>query len=208
LGSDPATRRLALQWGVLCSLFATVFSGAVLLMLQQDNWRLESALRERDATVHHLEAQGARLMGELDTATANLSATAEEVARLQEQAQALEGNANQLSQEVARFHGSYAQLQQERSGLIDRVLELEQERTMALRRSVPLEELQLAIRETIARKQAARSFFTPTRNRGYLVWDGRSTMAVSDRSSRPVGRDSFVQVRVHEPQVWGQTPSD
>lgn len=171
------TRWEALRWGLLCGLFVAMLCGGALLALQQDNWRLETVLQARNATVEHLGAQGARLQGELDTAIANLSATSEEVARLHEQTQALEGNAHRLSQEVARFQDSYVQLQQERSALIDRVLELEQERTVISRRSVPLEELHQVIRETIARKQATRSLFTQAGNRGYL------------------------QVRVHEPEL-------
>lgn len=202
-GRDPATRREVLQWGLLCGLFVAMLCGGVLLALQQDNWRLETVLHARNATVEHLGEQGARLQGELDTAIANLSATSEEVARLHEQAQALEGNAHQFSEEVARFQHSYAQLQRERSALIDRVLELEQERSIVSRRSVSLDELHVVIQETIARKQATRSLYSwvlpgterdqwvKAGNRGYLVQDGRST--ASDRPS--------IQVRVHEPEL-------
>ena len=160
LGRDPATRRERLPWGLVCGLFVAMLCGGVLLALQQDNRRLETILHARNATVKHLGEQGARLQGELNTAIANLSATAEEVARLHDQAQALEGNAHQFSEEVARFQHSYAQLKRERSALIDRVLELEQERSIVSRRSVSLDELQLVIQETIARKQAARSLYS------------------------------------------------
>ena len=194
LGRDPSTRRVALRWGILCGLFVAIFC-----------WQLGGAILDgRHAMIQRLEEHGTHLRSALDSAMMNLRATSDEVERLSQQAQALEGRAQALSQEVTQFQQSSAALHQERSALIDRVLELEQARAALIRRSVPVDELQLAIRETIARKQAAQSFFsrvlpgTTERHqwvragsRGYRIQDGQRATP-----SRP-----FVEVHVHEPEL-------
>ena len=91
-------------------------------------------------------------------------------------------------------------LRQEREALIGRILELEQERLAITQQSVPLGELQLAIREAIDRRHAAfgaprvvSARVTPRAglgNRGNLT-----------RKDRPAAGRSPVWIRVHEPEL-------
>jgi hypothetical protein len=190
---DPSTRRVALRWGILCGLFVAIFC-----------WQLGTILDGRHAMIQRLEEHGTHLRSALDSAMMNLRATSDEVERLSQQAQALEGRAQALSQEVTQFQQSSAALHQERSALIDRVLALEQARAALIRRSVPVDELQLAIRETIARKQAAQSFFSRvlpgTTERHQWVRAGSRGYRIQDGQRATPGRP-FVEVRVHEPQL-------
>lgn len=162
--------------------------------------KLTSALKKRDALIEALERQSTQLKRELATTTSRLEFTSAEVAQLGEQAQALEGKAQQFGQEFIRLQDSSVALRQEREALISRILELEQERLTITQRSVPLGELHLAIRETIARRHDAFGAprIVPARgmtraglgNRGYLT-----------RKGRPAVSRSPVSIRVREPEL-------
>jgi archaellum component FlaC len=172
--------------------------------VQQQNSELIASVQRRDAIINYLGKEGQRLKFELGEARRYLAETANEVARLDVQAQLFGRQVDRLTQDVTTFQQSYAQSQEERGQLMQRVLDLEQEKSSIARRLASVDELKLAIREAIESrkqtqqaerlamlktKQEAQERWLEQGNRGYLVKDGRPT----------VGR-STVWIRVHEPE--------
>lgn len=152
----PPVRRLALWIGLIAGpLVGILWSLWASSSLSRRHAMLQATLQERSSTIHRLERESTRLREELGRARTRLEVTSEEVAGLTQQAQALEGKAQQLNQDVARFQQSYTQLQEERHALIGRILDLTRERAALLRRLVPEERLQSAVREAIARRKTS-----------------------------------------------------
>ena len=197
----PQARRVAITWGSLSAFVTAVLCGIILATFHDRNQRLNRVLQTRDSTVEQLQTHRQQLLSQLEASTAHLNETTDQIVRLQTQAEALDGSAQQLRQEVVHAQEAYLELQHQRSGLIDRVVELEQERGMLLQGSISLDELQRAIRETVARRQASQAFFSQAMaeveedrgplagNHGYLVQDGLNTFP-----ARPT-----LEVRVYEP---------
>ncbi|MBI3083398.1 MAG: PilZ domain-containing protein [Candidatus Omnitrophica bacterium] len=158
LGAPPV-RRLPLRIGLIGGLLVWILWILWSLWassLSRRHAMLQATLQERSATIQRLERESTRLREELGRARTRLELTSEEVAGLTQQAHLLEGKAQQLNQDVARFQQSYTQLQQERNALVGQVRDLTRERAALLRRVVSEDRLRLAVREAIARRKAAR----------------------------------------------------
>ena len=194
------------RWALVITMVVAVFGAVGFLLhvrnLQQENRQLTANVEQRDLVIAKLKQNERLLQGELTTAQAHLAATAEEVDRLDQQAQQLGGQIQQLTQDVDRFQQSYAQAKEEREALLAHVADLEQERAIVARRLSSITELRLAIREAIdAHKQAhererqlraqaqrdAQVQWLSEGNRGYLIRAGKPT----------VGR-STMWIKVHE----------
>ena len=194
-------REVVPHWTLAVGLLA----GAGLLMwvalLHGKNRRFAAEVLLRQAMMQQLEQHEGILRHELAVAGAHLSATTEEVSRLAEQAQFLEGEVGQLRQDVEHVQASYRQAREEREQLMQRVLDLAQERVLLTRRLTSMKDLDLAIHEALAARVSQRSAISMSGvtdqqqapyiregNRGYVV---QKKPVVSEPPS--------VRVRVHEP---------
>lgn len=201
-------QRSALTWSLSLGAGLVLIAAGVMAYLwgrslQEENRGLEAVVRQRNAIIAQLHQNDTRLHRELETAKEHLASTTAEVARLDQQAQALGNNVQRLNEDVDRVQTSYAQVREERDALMQHVLDLEQERLILSRKLSSLPELRVAIREAIedrkraqgqwyarwfrAQEQADRS--TIEGNRGYLIQDGQ-----------PTNPHSTLWIRVHEPE--------
>jgi len=201
-----SARWLALRVGVGGVLLTGLLFALLAFSLRRENSQLRAILHVRNATLQQLEQQDARLRDALRATSAHLGVTSDEMTHLSQQVQVLEREAQQLGHTISRLEESHAQLGKERDALIERVLALEQERLTLVRRSVPRRELELAVREAVARRishpsspgeavPTAETQWAIDGNRGYLLWMGRSTTAQSP-----------VRIRVHEPELSPPLP--
>jgi hypothetical protein len=193
LGEEQWVRKVVVPASVVLVLLV-LFWGAWALAVHRRHRELRVAIETRNAAIRQFETRDARMHQELEVSRAHLAATAEEIARLDRQARLLEGEAQRLGDDVQRFHHSYLQVRTEREQLIHRVLDLEQSRAQQY---VPMDQLQLAIREAIAVRLAGESRAWRTidqsllgGNRGYLIRAGNE----SSGSPR-------VSIRVHDPEA-------
>lgn len=207
---STAARRADRSWRVMCSQalrgrgWVTSFLGIgllvggwVLLTLYRHNQDLEGVVHAQRSTLSHLEQRDQLMQRELESARQTLRTTSEDVARLNEQAEALGQRAVRLTQDVARFQASYHQVQQEREALIERVVSLEQARAALVRQAVPLQELQLAIREAVARRQLAGE---PAPERSPSANLGNSGY-VRHRDPAVPEYQAPTRIRVHTPEL-------
>lgn len=170
-------------------------------MLRQENRQLQTAIRQRNETIHELAQRDAVLQQELRLAKTHLASTSEEVARLDYEAQQMERGMQQLTHDVAQFQQSYGQIKDERNRLAQQVLSLEQQRASSPGLVVSSRELRRVVRETLAAHRKARRqprlkgfrAIEPQRssahNGGYVVRDGQPTTSTST-----------VWIRVHDPE--------
>ncbi len=176
--------------------------------------RLEMGLAQRNTVINVLKDRELRLAQreawlrqELVTAKTHLATASGEMARMDEQANALGADAQRLRQEVDLFQESYDTAQKERADLIQQVLNLEQERLRLVGKLSSLPALQIAIRETIeARRQQQRAEWVshfrfsapsnsdkqirPEDNQGFVVRNGQPTQR----------RSPGMSIRVLEPE--------
>lgn len=206
--SLPAMRRVV--FGLV--LFAAAAAGGILclwvLSLQGENRLLATEMSHRDAMISLLQQHNTRLAVELGTAKSSLEATTAEVVRLDRQTQQLGNEIQHLTTGVGEVQRSYRQVREERDQLMQQVLGLEQERAALEKRLSSVDELRLAIRETIEARRLAqgvqRQLLAQERrtadlqlltdgNQGYLIREGRSTLA-------PRTGGGGVIIRVLDPQ--------
>lgn len=212
--SGPVRRALVLLV-VLGGMGGVVFVTQHMGALQQENVQLSAAVTQRNATITQLAHDGQRLQEALAVARTHLSATADDVHRLDEQTQRLTGEVERLNHTADAVQQSYLQVRQQREQLMQQMLELEQEnlrlaheRAHLARRLSSIPELRLAIREAVqarrkteeaqrralleakraARRQASQE--SATGNQGYLVREGQQTI-----------NQSTLWIRVHEPEA-------
>lgn len=159
LGRFPvAAGRPTIRWarvlgvGVGCGLLVGAVGNLWFLSISQPDAQLLHAIDARDTVIQGLEEREARLSEALQSVTTHLRVTSEEVGGLAQQTLALERAARQLHQEVVSAQEAHAALHEEREALMGRVLELEQARAARVQQSLPIEELQVAIREAIDRR--------------------------------------------------------
>ena len=177
---------------VLCVILAAGLVLSALSMLRHENRLLATAVQERGTMIAQAAAREARLGRDLAMARTQLTATSDDVTRLDDRARQFGEEVARLSRDVQYFEQSYHSLQAEREQLIQRVLDLEQTRTAQFRE----EELRRVIREAIAvRRHGTSDAPSPLAppsawNQGYLIRAGRSASA-----------DPPVTIRVHEPQA-------
>lgn len=185
---DPGSSgRPAIRWarvlgvGIGGGLLVGAVGTLWFLSISQPDAQLLQAIDARDTAIQELEEREARLREALRSVTTHLRVTSEEVGGLVQQTEALEGEAQQLQQDVAYAEEAHAALHEEREALMGRVLELEQARTARVQQSIPIKELQVAIREAIDRRasvaqplSAAGRRGRPHGNQGYLVREGRA----------------------------------
>lgn len=153
-----AARSPAIRWarvlgvGIGCGFLVGIVGNLWFLSISQPDAQLLHAIDARDTAIQELEEREARLREALQSVTTHLRVTSEEVGGLVHEMQALERTARQLHQEVVSAQEAHAALHEEREALIGRVLELEQTRAARVQQSIPIEELQVAIREAIDRR--------------------------------------------------------
>ena len=179
------SRRRQAWWLAVGGLLLVGLGVWWVLILHYDNRHLQEVLIQRNAAIQAFRLQDQKLRNQLELTKAHLTVTAQEVQRLDEQAADLEHETRLLSQEVLKFQSSYSHIYQERDALIHRILELEQERAAIMGATVPVEELQRAIREAIERREDDPAYRLSPRfelplepiigNRGYLIREGRPT---------------------------------
>ena len=209
--SRVSAQRAVLFTGIAGGLLIALLLSFWVRSLRQENRALATAVAQRNGIISQLEGEEARRTLELDTARANLAATASEVARLDQQTQNFGAALGQLNEDMERFQQSYVQVRGEREQLMQRVLDLEQERASLAKRLSSVEELRLAIREAIdtrkdtqhaqrlllvRAKQEAGQRRMADGNRGFLIRDGRPT----------AGR-ATLWIRVHEPEPSSPQPA-
>jgi len=181
------------------------------ITVQQENRQLAVTIQERDWVVRQLEYRRTHVEQELAASKTHLSAAAEAMTQLGQQAQHFERDVQRLSQQMEQFQSTSIQLRQEREALIHRVLDLEQEQLSLTKRLSSIPDLRRAMSEAImARRRAQRRAWLQARrqrrgtqdtdlaagNRGYVMWKGKPT----------TGR-STVWIKVHEPESLLTTPS-
>ena len=221
--SEPApksrskTRRLALPKPALligALLIPLAMLSAFLAFsfrsLSTENRQLQGAISQRNVLISHLQQKEQTLQAQLSEAKIQLASSLTEVDRLDAHTQHLTSDVARLTSDVERVQQSYHQLQDEREALIRRVMDLEQERLILSRHLASLPHLRVAIREAIEgrkhtqrdawrrrieSKRAASRPASGSGNRGYLLWQGRSTAR------------STTFIRVHDPQAVSSEPS-
>lgn len=187
-------------------------------LMQQEQRALSRTMQEQEVTLQRYTQRERVLRTQLNQARAYLATTTSEVARLDQQAQALGAQMQTLGADVERFQQSYVKIQEERGQLMDqrnqllqRVIDLEGERSELMRRLISPQALDLAIREAITTRQNAtrQSAAAAKRqqdmlaapwlgNQGYVVRAGQSTL----------GKAMVVRIRVHDPETtWEAAPS-
>lgn len=204
----PFLRRAVLITWLVSGTFAALVLFGWVRTLRRENRRLTETVDQRTKLVSQLSREGDRLKQELGMAKTSLSETAEEVARLDEQAQHLGRQVGQLTQDVQHFERSYQQVYEDREQLMQRVLDLEQQRIAFAKRFSSVEGLQAALREAIHTRRELRKsqrlLFRKARrtaeqqrwirgNRGYLFRDGRWV-------SEGAATQPSMQIRVHDPE--------
>lgn len=218
--TQPARRRtswLPAGWWRSTLVWAGIAAVAILyvfwirLMRQQER-ALSQTVQEQEATLQRYTQRERALRAQLSQARENLVTTTTEVARLDQQAQALGAQMQTLGVDVERFQQSYVKIQEERGELMDqrnqllqRVIDLEGERSELMRRLISPQALDLAIREAISTRQSAARKNQRQQdilaapwlgNQGYVVRAGQSTLG-----------KAVVRIRVHDPEtVWEAAP--
>lgn len=215
----PRAKGARKRWllvGVLLGIAVAAFAYIEFQSLQQQNRQLamavgdrETIIRQRDTVITYLGHTGAQLQQELAVSQTRLAATAEEVARLDQRANLLTGEVQQLTQDVERFQQSYVQTREDRDALMQRVLDLELERAHLAQRLKSVPELRQAIHEAIETRKlaldaerrlrfqalrAADSRIDEDDNRGYVIRNGQSTF-------QPGQPGSPIWIRVLEPEA-------
>ena len=203
-------QRRPLGWKIVLLSFLVIgflwagFVGFWFLALFQENRQLHETVQQREQLVTELTQREQGLRQALTAATTQVSTALEEVVRLGQHAQRLEGNMQQLTLDVQRAQESFAGARAEREALMQRILDLEQERLQLAERLSSIPALQHAIQEAIAARKEARRAVRRLRlqarreaahqqaqagNHGYLIRNGRATVA-----------GSTVWIRVYDPE--------
>ncbi len=205
-----ALRRAAVLTGIVLGPLVVILLALRLLSLQAQNDDLQRLNEERIAIISHLELQQRQLSEQLGAAKDHLAATAGEVARLDQQAQQLEGSMSQLHSSLGEMQGAYDKVRSERTALERQVLELEQTQSQLTRRLRANQQLRQLVLEMIkARRQPFRRLLPqvladpllaqrPMRfigNRGYVILDGT-----------PTATHSIMWIKVHDPIADADVP--
>jgi len=160
-----------------------------LLTLRQENRQLQELNEQRSVIIRQLGEQQNQLQQELSSTKSFLAATVEEVTRLDRQAQQLEGELSTLTTDVGKVQASYDAVKAEREELMQRVMDLQLERTALTKQLKVTQELREAITDAIRARRLIRRDAPPVSaskppdvlvgNRGYIIYDGRPTVAKS-----------------------------
>lgn len=209
LATSPTTtapwRRAATWLGALAILTAIVW----MVVLQQENVRLGSVLKERNVMIAQLESHQYELTQALQETNTELTQTTAEVESLRQQTEMLESGLQQLGRDFETLQESYQRLSWERTQLLAQVEGLEQQRADVQRMLSNIPSLRKALHDAFRRRrdeQLAQRRLTiqalynadyeslKRGNRGYLVRDGQPTTG------------STLRIRVHDPQPASFSP--
>jgi outer membrane murein-binding lipoprotein Lpp len=163
---------------------------AGIVHLRRESKRLALSVQQRNARIQTLEADRASLEKALGAAREQVSASAQELARLDTQIQTLQHVLTQSEAEATVYRGSYTRVSEEREQLLTQMHRLEQQREeLSWKLRVAIRALMTVQTRAAQPPEASEPMSSISGNRGYLVKDGRPT---------PIQRAAWI--RVHTPE--------
>ena len=155
--ASSAVRTRLASLGAVLFLAAALAGARIAWSFHRQREAFALLLQEREAALSASQRRERSLIGTLAEMADRLNDTSQDLARLGRLAQVLEGQAQQFQGALRQVQDSSATLRRQRDGMMDQVMALEQQRLGLEQRygerlvaSIPVMELQTAIREALA----------------------------------------------------------
>ncbi len=166
-------RAVWIPLGVLCVVLALLVG---IVQVRRESRRLGLTLQMRDTMIRVLEADRTSLQQALGMRTHQLTASAQELARLDMQIRQLQDDLERTQGEATAYKGSYVLVSEERQRLLGRMEHLQQEREeLAWKLRMAIRALVTPQKDAVAPRPQPEQISSRIGNQGYLIRDSKPT---------------------------------